>query len=376
MIERRQPVEWDSEILYTSGDDYFADLLLAIRRAQSSIELEFYIFEAGVLADRMVEALSDACKRGVRTRMIVDGLGSPSFIATYWPTLKAAGVKVKMYRSFPWILQRLPGDSTNFLRRISARLRTVNSGNHRKFCLVDSNELWVGSFNISDVHLREVKGDSAWRDLGVCVHGKELRYARRSFQRAYRGWTALNLPARSPRLLLLNDSFLHKRRARLQQISQLQRAEKRIWLVTPYFVPIGKVYRLLIKRAQQGLDVRLIIPKKNDVWIMKWMSLPWLQRLARKGVKVYIHEPQFLHQKLFIADDWICIGSTNLNHRSFLHDLEMDVVLTHPENKKRLLELFASDQSKSEPLDVSDWAHLPLWKRLLSSLFALVKYWA
>jgi cardiolipin synthase len=308
--------------------------------------------------------------------MIVDGLGSPGFAHEYWPRLRAARVRVRFFRSFPWLLRRLPGDPGNPIQRALLRLRQMNRGNHRKFCLIDGQDLWVGSFNVSDVHLREVNGDQAWKDLGVRVSGGDLKYARRAFTRAYRGWAALNFPARSPKLLLLNDSFLHKRRTRLEQVARIREARERVWLATPYFVPVGHVYRLLARRARAGLDVRLIIPLKSDLWIMKWMSIPLLKGLARKGVGVFIYQPRFSHQKLFIADDWISVGSTNLNHRSFLHDLEMDVVITHADNKERILRGFLADQALSQPFDSTSWAHLPWWKRLLSSVFMLAKYWS
>ena len=371
-----KPSQWDEEILYTTGDDYFASLLAAIALARKSIELETYIFAKGLLADRMVTQLIGAAQRGVRVRVIVDGWGSPGFAYEYWPKLRAHGVLVRFFRVSPWILRRLPGDPHGFWHRVVLRFRQFNHGNHRKFCLIDDAELWVGSFNISDVHLVEAQGERAWKDTGVVVRGMELKYAKRAFQRAYRGWTALNWPLRSPRLLLLNDSFLHKRRARLKQISKLRGARQRIWLATPYFVPIGNLFRLLARQAGAGLDVRLMVPRKNDVWFMKWISLPLLAALARKGVKVFIYSPRFSHQKLFIADDWICIGSTNLNHRSFLHDLEMDVVITHSENKNKILASYVKDQSLSRPFDNSEWLRLPFWKRLLGSIFLLAKYWS
>lgn len=370
------PAVWDEETLFTNGDEYFAGLLRAIEGAQSSIELETYIFEKGVIGDRMVKALTAAADRGVRVRMIVDGWGSPNFLYDYYPELRRASIRVRFFRVIPWILKRLPGDPDSLAQRIIHRWKRVNRGNHRKFCLIDQHELWVGSFNISDNHLREVRGEQAWKDVGVRVRGRDLKYARRAFQRAFRGWTALNLPARSPRLLLLNDSYLHIRNTRVQHIERMKTARERLWLATPYFVPVGQVFRLLVRRAREGADVRVIIPRKNDVWIMKWMSLPLLRSLAKHGVKVFIYEPRFSHQKVFIADDWVCVGSTNLNHRSFLHDLEMDVVLTRQENKQRIIDSYLRDQSLSQAFDSSSWAHLPFWKRMFSSVFILMKYWS
>lgn len=371
-----RPTHWDQEILYKTGDEYFVGLLHAISLATHTIELESYIFERGILADRMVAALIQAARRGVRVRLIVDGLGSPAFATDYWPTLAAEGIRVRFFRVNPWILKRLPGDPQGLFQRLRLRLNQVNRGNHRKFCLIDHDELWVGSFNISDVHLREVQGDKAWKDTGVCVKGIELKYAKRAFSRAYRGWTAINWPRRSPRLLLLNDSFLHKRRTRLEQISRLRRSTQRIWLATPYFVPVGNLFRLLVRRAKRGVDVRLMVPRKNDVWIVKWMSWPLLNSMQKQGVKVFMYSPRFSHQKLFIADDWMCVGSTNLNHRSFLHDLEMDVVITHDDNKKTIVESYVKDQQLSSSFDSSEWTRLPLWKRWASSIFLFAKYWA
>ena len=109
---------------------------------------------------------------------------------------------------------------------------------------------------------------------------------------------------------------------------------------------------------------------------MKWISLPLLRSLTRKGVKVYIYSAKFAHQKLCVADNWMCIGSTNLNHRSFLHDLEMDVVITQDRNKHTINESYVKDEELSRPFDSSAWAGLPWWKRMLSSVFILGKYWS
>jgi cardiolipin synthase len=274
------------------------------------------------------------------------------------------------------VLRRLPGDPEGFFSRVLRRLRNANRGNRRKFCLIDHNELWVGSFNISDVHLREVHGEEAWKDTGVRVRGKELNYALRAFNRAYHPLARLKWPASSPHLLLLNDSYLHKRKRRLQQMQKLKRARHRIWLATPYFVPVGSVFRTLVRAAKRGIDVRLIVPEKNDVWFMKLLSLPLLKSLSNNGVKIFIYGKRFSHQKLFIADDWIAIGSTNLNHRSFLHDLEMDVVITHPENKTRILDGYVKDQSTSRAFDESNWSHLSLSERIVGTILLLAKYWS
>ncbi|MGE4130598.1 MAG: phosphatidylserine/phosphatidylglycerophosphate/cardiolipin synthase family protein [Bdellovibrionales bacterium] len=368
--------QWTEETLYTSGDVYFRHLIQSLSHAQSSIQLETYIFLKGVLADRVCRELCTAAARGVKVEVLIDGWGSPHFIVDYYTDLVAAGVRVRFFRAFPWIFRRLPGDPSGLFRRLAWRWRKINRGNHRKFCLIDGLELFVGSFNVADVHLEEVSGEKAWKDIGVRVKGSELRYAARAFQRSFRGWKALNWPMRSPNLLLLNDSYLHKRRTRSAHIERIKLAKERIWLATPYFIPIGRVFRLLKRKARLGVDVRLMIPKYNDVFFMNWISYPLMRELAKSGVTVLVYQPRFAHQKIFIADDWMCVGSTNLNHRSFLHDLEMDVVISHPANKRRLANEYLRDQNESEEFDRSDLATLPWWKKLVSYLFSMLKYWA
>ncbi len=371
-----QPTTWDKEELFVTGDTYFKGLLTAIALARHTIEFETYIFEKGLAATRVADALTAAAQRGVKVRMVVDGWGSPDFSHDFLPRLQAHKVTVRFFRVSPMIIERLPGDPKSLIQRLLRRWQQVNRGNHRKFCLIDRTHLWVGSFNVSDVHLEEVFGKDAWKDMGVHVQGEATRYAYRAFERAIRGWTAINLPRRSPRLLLLNDSYIHKRRARLEIVQRLKRSKERMWLATPYFLPIGVIFRNLAKKAQQGVDVRLIVPRKNDVWFMTWLAQPMLYALANKGVKIFIYQPRFAHQKLFIIDQWISIGSTNLNHRSFLHDLEMDVVITHPENKKLIVKNYLQDQSACVEYHPDDWHRLPLWQRALTALLLLGRNWA
>src|SRR5690606_31385704 len=133
---------------------------------------------------------------------------------------------------------------------------------------------------------------------------------------------------------------------------------------------------LLLKKKRQGVDVRIIVPKRNDVWITKWISYSYLFQLARKGVQVFEYEPRFLHSKIFTIDHWVIVGSSNLNHRSFLHDLELDVVLTHPQNKDEVVQQMISDMNESVPLNKDIWSAFPWWKRLLSRMLSVFSYWS
>lgn len=370
------PAVWSYEHLYTVQDDYFRDLIQAIHAAQTSVEMETYIFEKGVLADRMFEALTSAAKRGVQVRLLIDGVGSPDFVNDFERPFADNGVHVHYYRLLPWIFRHLPGEPRWWIGRIFYRLARLNKGNHRKMCLIDKKLLWAGSANVSDVHLREVKGEKAWRDLGVCVEGHDVALAHKAFDQAFLRGRALRVKLRLPRLLSLSQTFLQRRNRRAEQLRKLRNANERIWIETPYFVPLARVVRRLLKKAQDGVDVRILVPLVSDVWVIPWISFSYLRLLAAHGVKIYEYKPGFVHQKLYLIDDWICLGSTNLNHRSFLHDLELDVVITHEENKKRLENVFLEHQNQSIAFPNELWGHFPWWKKLGYRLSWYFSYWA
>ena len=83
----------------------------------------------------------------------------------------------------------------------------------------------------------------------------------------------------------------------------------------------------------------------------------------------------FAHKKVFIADDEMFLGSVNLNYRSFLHDLEVEVALTHPSSKAELEASFQSDEFCALELTESKLRSLPLWVRALSRLLFFIRYW-
>jgi cardiolipin synthase len=367
---------WTYEYLYFVTDDYFRALIIAINEARESVSFEAYIYEKGILANRITEALKAAAQRGVHVRLLVDGIGSPFFVSDFESTLRTGGVEIHYYRTLPWTFRELPGEPKFLLNKLFYRLLRLNKGNHRKLCLIDKKSLWVGSANISDVHLQEINGANAWKDLGVCVEGVDIPLAVRAFDSAFKRGHSLRLQVRRPRLLAIGQTYFQKRHRRAAQWRRLKMAEKRIWIQTPYFVPLARVVRRMIRKAKQGVDVRILVPAVSDVWIMKWISFYYLRILSENGVKVFQSQRTFVHQKIYLIDDWICIGSTNLNHRSFLHDLEIDVVITHPNNKTQLETNFLLDQDSSVPFVLDQWRDIATWKKCFCWFLGLFSYWS
>src|SRR5579863_6307469 len=163
---------WDGEKLYFKGDDYFEDVLRAIHRSKRQVDFEVYIFEKGILADRVTRALIQAAGRGVKVRLLVDGIGSPNCTSDYGQKLKKGGVRLRVYRLLPPVFNLFHRFLGSMLKGMAIhRLRSLwfrmNRRNHRKLVMVDRDLVWMGGFNVSDEHLESVAGQKAWRDTGL-----------------------------------------------------------------------------------------------------------------------------------------------------------------------------------------------------------------
>lgn len=363
---------WQSEKLYFDGDSFFGELLEAIEGARKRVEVEAYIFEEGVLATRLVEGLGRAVARGVIVRVILDHWGSPGIGGGLLQRMRELGVSVHVYRGLPWRISALKLERQGwgaFFRGLLRRLAGINRGFHRKVTIIDSREVWVGSMNISDVHLREVYGEEAWVDLGARVTGAGVALFECAFERAFfrRSKPRVRALERGG-LANFNDSFWQRRRMNAGLRRRLKHASVRIWLQTPYFLPERSLLLILCERSRKGVDVRLMIPKKNDLAAIRWMNEGMMRRLLRSGVKVVEYQPRFSHKKVLIVDQEHWVGSFNLNHRSLLHDMEVEVRVFSDESRAALETKFCEEERESVPLRLHQLAQRPLWGRIVSWL--------
>jgi cardiolipin synthase len=355
---------WKSESLFFDGDAYFRSLLKGISDARATVEMESYIFEVDDLGTRVLAEVVRAAQRGVAVRLLVDGFGSFGSIGEIRERLRATGVKFRVYHvvGSPW--------RTDLLRWLGR----LNRRNHRKSCIVDGEQAWVGSFNISDVHCSSVGRRKPWRDTGVSVTGGELGLLRAAFERAWNprhakphgfncDWFRLN-DLRGARKACLDDL-----------IRRICHARTRVWLTTPYFVPTRRILHALKAAAASGADVRLLVPEHSDVPGMTSVVRVFLGLLGPEKVSVFLYQPSILHAKVAIIDNWASVGSSNLNHRSLLHDLEVDLVLRKETSLDSLSTSFLADQSYSRQVETGSTKSRSVWERLIGSLGFQFRSW-
>jgi cardiolipin synthase len=342
------------EVLFHDADPFFKSLISALERAQKNVHYESYIFEKDTLGKLIIRHLLRAAKRGVKVSLVIDGIGSSSFKAKDIIWFRNRGIDLHIYNPLP--SQVIYVRPVQFSFSLFKSLWFINKRNHRKMCLIDKKHFFAGSFNTSMIHSRYFSGRNAWRDSGVRLTFSHKNGLSRSRVR-------------------LN----HTKRLRLYYYRELLRridqAQGRIWITNPYFVPPLKLSNALIKARQRGVDVRLIIPERCDLLAFPLINALYYKRLVKCGVRVHAFRPRVLHAKTMLIDDWAILGSTNLNSRSRLHDLEVDVALKSQHAINSLEYQFITDLSHTKTIGHHDIIRrygralptFPFWK--------LVSYW-
>lgn len=375
---------WESEELLFDGDTFFARLAKAIDSARTSIDMEYYIFAVDAAGELIADRLAAAARRGVKVRLVVDGIGSAGTMAQFGPRLRAAGVRYRVFHQLPW--ERW-SDAIDLLRRLSRAMRyfgRVNLRNHRKVAIFDGCEAWVGGINISDVYLSAVHGAKAWRDSVVIVRGAGVsdlllafnhhwlgRRGRAAYWLKHRGRYFAQL--RSP-LVRLNATRTLRRAHYLDLLRRIRHAERRVWITNSYFLPHRAFMRALRSAARRGVDVRVMLPRESDVVFMPWVTTLMYPSLLNAGVRIFEYLPAMLHAKTMMVDDWAVIGSSNLNHRSLLHDLEADIVLSKPESYAELEQEFLRNSGFCDELAVDARNPFCWWKRGIGRVCLAVRY--
>lgn len=362
---------WESEKIYYSAETYFTDLVCCIRQANLTIDFETYIFNCDKIGSLILQELRAAADRGVRVRLLVDGIGVFFEIPKLIPALKNNSVQMAVFH--PVLLSHVinkkwlrPGFFLNVFSHINRRL-------HRKTCLIDGKTLFVGSFNVTD---------NSNRETGAKVTGEWTQVISAAFretwfkaQRPYRlvGYRR-NGVSPSP-LVRINSRRKIRKLNNKDLIRRMRSANQRIWITNAYFVPPPKILNAILKARQKGVDVQIILPSRSDVPLVKFVTETYYRGMLSKGVRIFEYQKDFLHAKTMLIDDWATVGSSNMNHRSVFHDLEVDVVLTQASSLDSLKSQFLIDRENSIEINLKNLRKRHWVDRLFIWFLSSLRYW-
>ena len=367
---------WSSEDLYFNGKMFFNEIISAIDNAQYSIKLECYIFYQDSLGEKIITALLNAADRAVQIKLIIDGYGSMEWSTELLKKLTDKGIEVKIYHPLPWRLS-LYGQaitdtySVNKFVYLSSR---VNKRDHRKLYIIDKKLAWGGSMNISASHLNLQPEKETWFDCGVKISGESIIELSDNFDEVWKRKILYSidnkhLPFRT------NNNMLRRKHKNSEFINLIRSCSKRLWIISAYMAPSRRVVNALKQAKKNGTDVKIIISRRSDVIFFPLISTTYYAELLQAGIEIYEHKTYIIHAKTIQLDDIAFVGSSNLNHRSFLHDLELDIILARTQAINKLQNKFMQLITESDKITLSKLTRLSWYYRLLGKIIWRMRYW-
>jgi len=330
--------------LFIEGDELYQSMLDEISSAQHSVLLESYIFTCDEIGERFINAFIERASAGIDVRVNLDAAGSKFLISrNQFQRLRKSNVTFHWFHRWSW---RKP--------------HRYNRRNHRKLLVIDRHTAFVGGFNIHRESSLDIYGTQRWRDSHVRIEGMLAEHAAQLFEHFWQGeyrWHPPSVTSQHDQLMP-NNTYKHQFYFRSMLETMFNSAKQSIYLTTPYFVPDRKTQHLLQFAARKGIDVRLLVPRKNDIKIARWAAHAAYDGLLSSGVRIYEYLPRMLHSKTIIVDgNYATLGTANIDYRSFFLNYELNFFSYNSDFCQKLQELFLDDLKDSDEIFLHQWKY-------------------
>jgi cardiolipin synthase len=398
--------------LLVGGGATYESMLAAIASAQHSVLLVTYILHGDATGRRFREALIERARAGVDVRLMYDAVGSYGAVdEEFLLPLAEAGVAVHIY--FPILparrelqeklrevydtFQSKRGRPAPTRSRFAPDLWGFHRRNHQKILTVDERIGFTGGINIGDDYAdREEHGERVrgWHDLHVRVEGPAAVELANAFRIAWNRSGGATLETRRTPLCrvepvqveVLANLGLDGLRERLRgrgspwmwnvYRTAIRAARERIVIANAYFLPDRGIRKALKEQARRGLRVQVIVPRDSDVRLVKQASHSYYTELLDAGIEIHEYRQGMMHAKATVIDgEWATVGSYNLDHRSFRHNLEAGVAALDRDFARSVLAQLDRDIEACERVDPALWRRRPWRKRLREWLARNFVYW-
>ena len=344
--------------LLAGGGRFLPHIAAALQGARKSIDIELYMCISGQLFEEWLEILTGAVQRGVRVRLLLDAIGSRGLRREDETRLVQAGIELHWF------------NVTTITHPLAALIR-----DHRKLIVVDGQRAWSGGMGIDDRYDPRLSGNRAWMDAMVECTGPVVDDCGELFEQV------LALARRGPVTHALRWRFHHQgvmptadvepeiTHARLMAarggnnnpllrtlVRQILRAQRDVWICTPYFLPPRSLYRALLFAAHRGVRVRLTIagPETDNPPILHAGRHLYAPLLAA-GVEIREYMPRFLHLKAARVDSWATLGSFNFDHWNSSWNLETNIEVVNRRFARTLEALRLQLERDCMIIDPRDW---------------------
>lgn len=343
-----------------------------IDAAQDHVHIVFFIWLPDNNGLKMVQALKRAAARQVACRVMVDGVGSRSLVASeHWREMRAAGVRVATALSVGSLLLR------PLVGRIDLR-------DHRKIVVIDNQITYCGSQNCADPEFRVKSKYAPWVDVVVRFDGPIARSNQFLFAVDWMAEVKEDLsglltqppgdarPGFSAQAIGTGPTV---RNSAMPEVFEtlMYAARRELFITTPYYVPNEAMQSALCASARRGVATTVIFPARNDSWVVAAASRSYYFDLLAAGVRIFEYHGGLLHAKLLVLDGEVTlIGSANMDRRSFDLNYENNILFYDPALSAALRQRQDHYLSQSTPVTPESVAAWPLRRHLWNNAVAML----
>jgi cardiolipin synthase len=352
--------------LLVDGQATFEAIFEAIEQAEHYILVQFYILRDDDLGQQLKSRLIERRKAGVNVYLLYDDVGSYQLSSDYIHELKAADIEVSGFTT---------------LSRWKNRFR-INFRNHRKIVVVDGRQAFVGGHNVGDEYLGKDPEFGRWRDTHVALEGPVVKGIQLVFcedwfwaaeQQLDLDWSLQACEEPGMNVLTLPSGPADGRETcTLFFMEAISSARKRLWIVSPYFVPDEQIMTALQLAVLRGVDVRIMLPAKADHMLVYLSSFSYLREAEQTGIRFFRYDDGFLHQKVMLVDDvWAVVGTANFDNRSFRINFEITMLFADKPFASEVEAMLIEDFKHCHEVTSKDFFGKPWWYRLVSRVARL-----
>ncbi|MBA3680864.1 MAG: hypothetical protein H0W73_06815 [Bacteroidetes bacterium] len=312
-------VKADKIGLVYSGNNYFELLEQIIDESNEVLQFQTYIFNTDETGMRIVEALKRAAARNVLVYLMIDAFGSHSFSRHVIKDLITSGIH---FRKFSPLFS---SESIFFGRRL-----------HHKIIVADKRIALTGGINVADKY--NAGEEKPWLDYGILTEGTVCEYLHILCENAYKKRTVTPLTlwersivesqSKATKKLVsfrINDWIKNKNEIYNSYIKALKNASSSITIISSYFLPDGKIRKLLLAAVKKGVEVKIILAGRSDVTSVRLAENYLYDFYLKNKINVYEWGNSVMHGKAMIIDnDWATIGSYNINFLSRYISIELN----------------------------------------------------
>lgn len=365
----RPSVSLSTPQIITSGKDKYNMLMSDLICAKESIHMEYFHFGIDKSSRKIRQVLMAKARQGVKVRFINENIANRPIPNLYFRSMRKAGVEVVNFSDSRFSLLRF--------------LMTLSYRDHRKIVVIDNRIGYTGGMNINDHYFYQ------WRDTHLRLTGEAVASLQYAFLDT---WLASGGQLHSA----VNSFFFHLDKpscgqslGTLTQITPddptspepvlltayewiLNHAQKYVWFQSPYIAPPPSLISAMRNAAQRGVDVRVMVPEHCDTAIMRPINKSYYAELTEAGVQLHVRSGEFMHSKTIVCDDYLsCVGSANLDYRSFGIDYEINTFFYDRAVALRQKQIFENDLPICR-LVIAAEAHPTPWQRLMRHLAPIV----